>query len=52
MSGGFAPEAAYRYKSISFPARGVPLAVSVPERVKDWLAAGLALEVVRDMVVG
>jgi hypothetical protein len=34
------------------PERGVPLAVRVPERVKDWLTAGVVLEAVTVMVVG
>ena len=52
MSGEFAPEAAYWYKSISFPARGVPFAsVRVPDNVKDAPAPGLVTFVVAEMVV-
>ena len=34
------------------PETGPPLAVRVPERVKAWLTAGVALEVVTMSVVG
>jgi hypothetical protein len=36
-----------RMRKIVLPERGVLPALRVPERVKDWLAAGLELEVVR-----
>ena len=37
---------------MSLPERGVPFVVRVPERVNDWLGAGLVVLVVRVIVVG
>ena len=37
---------------MGLPERGVVPAVRVPERVNDWLTAGVVLLVVRVMVVG
>ena len=46
------PDGSVLPRLIVLPGRGVPLAVSVPETVKDWLVAGVALEVVMVRVVG
>ena len=51
-SGLQVPDGSNLPRLMVLPGRGVPLAVRVPERVKDWLVAGLALEVVMVMVVG
>ena len=45
------PDGSYIWRRMDLPERGVPLAVRVPERVKDWLA-GTVAEAVRVIVVG
>ena len=46
------PDGSTRLSVMSLPERGVVPDLRVPERVKDWLAAGVVLLVVMVMVVG
>ena len=46
------PDGSTRWSVMGLPERGVVPVVRVPERVKDWLTAGVVLEVVRVRVVG
>ena len=46
------PEGSVLPSVMDLPERGVLLALRVPERVKGWLRARVALEVVRVMAVG
>ena len=47
----YTPDGFSLQRMIFSPGRGVLPAVRMPERVKDWLAAGLALELARVMAV-
>ena len=46
------PDGSILLSVMSLPERGVVPLVRVPERVKDWLRAGLAFVVVMVIVVG